>query len=171
MQPKKTITFIYPGGSGFSGQRFASELLMHGLRQKGWDILVVPVPTLDRVTEKKFRRYFLFIQGLKIGFKLLATWIKFIKFSFKTDILHISLGQTKLAMIRDAFPLILNFSTLANHQVIISLNGNNFMSWNVDDLEAKMMRNICKKVKYITVVGPNQKRQLSNLGISKKKLF
>jgi glycosyltransferase involved in cell wall biosynthesis len=168
---QKTITFIYPGGSGFSGQRFASQLLMDGLRKKSWNILVVPVPTLDRVTERKFLNwYVLSIQGLKIGFKLLETWINFIKFSFKTDILHISLGQTKFAIIRDAFPLIFNHLIVVRDRVIISLHGNNFMSWNFDDLEAKIMRSISRKVKYITVVGPHQKRQLSNLGIAEKKI-
>lgn len=170
MQPKKTITFIYAGGSGFSGQRFASELLMDGLRKKGWNILALPIPALDRVTEIKFRLWYLLIQGLKIGFKLLQTWIKCIKFSYKTEILHISMGQTKFSMIRDGFPiLILNY--LSIHKVIISMNGNNLMSWKFDDLEAKIMRSYSRKVKYITVVGINQKKQLSNLGIPEEKII
>lgn len=168
---QKSITFVYPGGSGFSGQRFASELLMDGLRKRGWNVLKVSVPTLDRVTERKVGQwYFLPSQGLNIGFKLLETWLEVIKFSWKTDILHISLGQTKFAMIRDAFPMVvLSNLTACTDRAIISLNGNNFMNWSFDNLEAKIMRAICSKARYITVVGSNQKRHLSKLGISEKK--
>ncbi len=167
---QKSITFFYPSGKGFSGQRFASELLISGLRQRGWSVFVVPIPTFDRVTERGDRKYSSVIQGLKIARELLFIWTKLIFTRFESNLLHINLGQTKFALLRDGFPLILKKIFFDRSIAIISLHGNLFSCWNFNFLEARMLRYVSSEASYITVLGQKQKEKLHFLGIPLEKI-
>lgn len=165
------IHFIYGSGHGFSGQRFASEMLMMGLRQRGWSVEVIQTPVLDRVSASSWSSEV--GERLMLTLRLLSAWLKGLRLALGSEILHVNLGQTCFALLRDGFPLLVR-SVLAPYrqtQAIVSLHGNVFMSWNDQSVETRLLRQIAKTVRYVTVLGPRQKDRLARFGIRPEKVI
>ena len=161
------ITCIYGRGTFFSGQKVASELLIAGLRERGWQVKVITTPLLDRVGEHGQGKV---MQFLGLGGRLLLAWWRGMRAVFGAGVVYVSLGQTKFALVRDGFPLLVKSVSGGNGRIVVSLNGSLFMAWNDDSLEARLLRRIVQAVRYVTVVGQNQMRQLVQLGIPEKKI-
>ncbi len=162
------ISFFYGSGSGFSGQRFALELLIKGLRQRGWHVQIVNTPLLNRVAEHSGAG--IYASRLGLALHLLIAWMKGLRLAFGPGIMIVGLGQTKFALIRDGFPLLFKRIFVRSGRAIIALNGNLLMHWDYHSLEAKFLRSLAQAAGYITVVGPNQKTQLIALGIPAEKV-
>jgi hypothetical protein len=131
------VTCVYGSGRGFSGQRFASELLVSGLRQRGWQVVVVTTPLLDRIGEysrgKRLR------EKLGMGLRLVVAWLKGLGIALRPGILYVNLGQTRFALIRDGLPLFVRSLVPHDRRAVVSLNGNVFMGWAYHSLEARLM--------------------------------
>jgi glycosyltransferase involved in cell wall biosynthesis len=156
-------TFFYGCSRGHSGQRFASEMLVTGLRQRGWQIRVVTTPLLDRIGEYRSEKRI--AKTLMLGLRLIVAWLKGLWIALRPGILYVSLGQTRWALLRDGFPLLIRRLFPRQTGTVISLNGNVFMGWHDHTLEAKLLRHMAHAARYVTVVGPNQQRRLREIGI------
>jgi len=167
---KKSLTAFYASGAGFSGQRFAAELLIDGLRQKSWEVTVITIPAFDRVKESSETLWNRVSARLKLPFLLSISWLKIILTMLKYELIYVTIGQTKLSLIREGFPLMLKTAIRLKKKAVISLNGNLFLNWNSHSLETRLFRAITKGVNYVTVVGPRQKHKLIQLGIPEQKL-
>lgn len=163
------MTFLYGSGSGFSGQRIASELIIQGLRRRGWQVQVITTPVLDRISVSNWGRWLLV--RLLLGWRLLGAWIKGLWLAFSPDVLYVNLGQTKFALIRDGLPLLIK--SLFGHwgRVIVSLHGNVFMGWADHSFEARLFHFMTRPASYITILGPRQKKRLVALGIPEQKVI
>ncbi|MGL5804235.1 MAG: glycosyltransferase family 4 protein [Xenococcaceae cyanobacterium] len=164
MLAKKIVAF-YAVGTGFSGQRFATEILLRGLKQKEWQIKEVGTPSFDRVGEQnKFITLSVFFG------KLLITCAKGLVIALSNQIIYVNLGQSKLALIREGFPLLIRSFLPFKKPGIISLHGSVFLNWSKNNLETKLLCQITKAANYITILGPNHQKKLIELGIPKEKI-
>jgi glycosyltransferase involved in cell wall biosynthesis len=164
----RKIYFIYGSGRGFSGQRFASEMLVEGLRRRGWQVGVIQTPVLDRIGESNSEKGW--GELLVLGLHLLAAWLKGLWLVSRPEMLHVNLGQTRFALLRDGLPLLVR-SILGSSQAIISLHGNVFMGWDKQSLEVRLLRRMVRAARYITVLGPNQQKRLGDFGIPAEKVI
>ena len=164
----RKVTCLYGSGTGFSGQRFASELLIAGLGQRGWQVGIIKTPLLDRVEGHSRGRRFL--EKLGLGLRLLAAWLKGVWVALGPAILYVNLGQTRFALIRDGLPLLVRRIFSRDRRAVISLHGNLFMAWHQRSLEARLLCQMARPARYITVLGPSQKERLIKFGIPAEKV-
>ncbi|NJK51639.1 MAG: glycosyltransferase family 4 protein [Leptolyngbyaceae cyanobacterium SU_3_3] len=80
------------------------------------------------------------------------------------------MSQSRFGLIRDAFPCIIRNIFPCPENVVISLHGSLFLSWNKNSLDANIFRHIAKSARYITVLGENSYSKLLDLGIDEKKI-
>ncbi len=162
------VTFFYGSGGGFSGQRFASETLVAGLRQRGWPVSVINTPVLDRVGEYNLWKRL----GEKpaLGLRLLVAWLKGLWVSLNPVIIYINLGQTRFALLRDGLPLLIRGLFTHNRLAVVSLHGSLFMGWDRHSWEARLLRRITDAARYVTILGPRQKQRLVELGVAVEKV-
>ena len=164
----KQVTFIYGSGTGFSGQRFASELLIAGLVQRGWQVGIIKTPLLDRVEGRGRGKQLL--EKLDLGLRLLAAWLKGVWVALGPAILYVNLGQTRFALIRDGVPLLVRRIFKRDRRAVVSLHGNLFAAWHRRSYEARLLCQMARPARYITVLGPSQKERLAELGVPAEKI-
>jgi glycosyltransferase involved in cell wall biosynthesis len=162
------VTFFYGSGSGFSGQSFASELLAGGLRQRGWQVNVVHTPLLDRMGGHHGGRRVQ--EKLVLALRLISVWLIGLWVALRPGVIYVNLGQTRLALLRDGFPLLIRRLFTRNRRAVVSLHGSVFMGWDYYSLEARLLRHAIHAARYVTVLGPNQKKRLVELGIAAEKV-
>ena len=162
-------TFYYASGLGFTGQSLASMLLANGLRQQGWQIKIINTPTFSRATEQS--QVQIIFTKVILSLRLLMAWFKGLWAAVALDPLYVNLGQTRYALIRDGFPLLIRRGLARNGRAVIALHGNLLMNWGYSSVEAKLLRQIASPARYITILGPNQQRKLVELGIPAHKVI
>jgi glycosyltransferase involved in cell wall biosynthesis len=169
MTPARNITCIYANTPGFSGQRFASEILVDGLRERGWDVQVILTPTQNRLADSP--RLSAITSAMTMTIQLAYAWLRSLGIALYPRLLHVNLGQTYFSMIREGLPLLMR-SLLGMHRgrAVVSLHGHVFLGWDVNSREARMLRRMAKAVSFITILGPKQKQALVDLGIPSNKV-
>ncbi|HEY6563482.1 MAG TPA: glycosyltransferase family 4 protein, partial [Pirellulaceae bacterium] len=167
---RRRVCCIYGNAPGFSGQRFASEILIDGLRQRGWDVRVIKTPVKNRLEDRSWLERI--GHWIALGVQFLVAWCRCAVAAIGFDLLHVNLGQTPFSMLRDGFPLLLRgIPGLRRQQrAIISLHGHVFMQWNFHTWEARFLRTLMRSASYVTILGPKQKDRLSQLGIPAEKI-
>jgi len=163
------ITFVYGKGRIFTGQRFASEMVAQGLADRGWHISTITPLLLDRLGQTSRTQKVKHL--LEILVNLILSWWRFYGALRRKETIHVGLGQTKYAMLRDGLPLFLRRRSRKPAAVVIGLNGSEFMRWTADSQETKWFLRIAHAAQKITVVGPNQQKHLHQLGIPHHKLL
>lgn len=119
------IAAFYATNPGFSGQLLMTELVIRGLKERGWQISNVLTPALDRKKPIDNKIELLF-EGLKLSFKLLVAWFKGIAATISQNIIYVSIGQTKYGLLRDGFPLLIRSFFSQKKLAIISFHGSLF---------------------------------------------
>ncbi len=162
------VIFIYIDvGSGFSGQVAATRLIAERLQQDGVNVVRCLMPYFDRsVTAHKWRCALTFLQRLLCAyFRLLLTSIRL------GGALHLSLGLTRFALVRDGLALFC--ASLFNRhplRCVVALNGSVFTEWLTDSLNARLFRWIISRADVVTCVGELHRDALINLGVPSKKI-
>jgi hypothetical protein len=163
------ITAFYAGGTGFSGQRFATEIALSGLRERGWKIEAIEIPSLDRVnySQSFLRKIF---KSIELLLKLIVYSIKVIISAFNRSLIYVNVGQTKFSLFRDGLPLLIRSFFSSEPIGIISLHGSLFINWDKNCLENKLLNTMAKTARYVTVLGVKQCEKLAKLGIEPNKI-
>jgi glycosyltransferase involved in cell wall biosynthesis len=164
MDSKKIIA-VYAIGTGFSGQRFAIEILLDGLEEKDWQVIRLGTPSLDRVGDESKT-----IALINFLLKLSICIFKEVLAAFSNKIIYAGLGQTKLALVREGLPLLIRSFLPIEQRGVISLHGSLFLKWSPNYLEAKVLRQITKAASYISILGATQQQKLIELGIPQQKV-
>jgi hypothetical protein len=164
-QVSRRATFIYGKGSVVTGQQRASELVLAGLEARGWQTRAITTPLLDRSRDTRIR------QLLGLGPRLVSAWVKGLAALRSSDIMHVGLGQTPFALLRDGVPLVTGDLSRFDAQAVVSLNGSLFMCWSYGSIQAQILRRLVRAARYVTVVGPGQRDQMIRLGIPPEKVI
>lgn len=164
----KTLYIFSKPSKGFSGQAAATELVVDGLDAKGYDQYKLMTPALDRTAEKpSLIVYSLYLLSLLKCFFQAACFRR-----AELKAVHLTLGQTLVAMIRDGTCLFLSTSgrRSANCARVVALNGSVFTAWSYNCLESQIFRWIVGQSDYVTCLGAKHKEILVNLGIPRSKV-
>jgi glycosyltransferase involved in cell wall biosynthesis len=164
----KRATFIYGKGDFVSGQSLASELVIAGLRERGWRIDVITILLLDRMQKSDPRRVG---RLLVLACRLLVAWCGGLGVALGSRALYVNLGQTRFALLRDGLPLLVKGLFARDGRAVISLHGSLFLDWGYRSLEARLLRRILRAARYVTVLGERQKQALVRLGIPAEKII
>lgn len=161
---RRPIYFCFADPAGFSGQKAAAELVLHGLTQRGWACRKLPQPVLDRDSGSRAAPYRYFLN-------VLGSWLRAMRLlGARGAWLWLGLGQTRVAFLRDAIPLILGRLGLGRSRLIISLNGSVFMLWEPDSIDARLFRLLLSQAGLVTVVGERQQARLIELGVPRERV-
>lgn len=103
---------------------------------------------------------------LRFVLDLLQAWLRSISLLFvNSGFLHLSLGQTRMAFLRDFFPLLFGRLSFGRECVIIALNGSPFMRWPLGSIDAKLFGFILTLAGRVVVVGERQRKRIIQLGV------
>jgi glycosyltransferase involved in cell wall biosynthesis len=167
---QKKIVALYANNNTFSGQRFAIETVINGLSDRGWNVLALKLPALNR-NDKIETNIFHFVTEIsKIALPTLLIWLKVI-LSRRDLILYAGLGQTKFSLLREGLPIIIAANIKKFSGVIISLHGSDFMNWSNECFEFKIFSMIARTANKISVLGSTQYSKMISLNIPKDKLI
>jgi len=159
------IWFAYADAKGFSGQKAATLLVIAGMRARGAECLAIPQPVRPRDSGSSWNEYAGYVVTL------LATWVRSYLLIFRRgDWLHVSIGQTRMSLLRDGIPVLFGRFGLGRSHVVISLNGNLFMSWDPSSVNARLFGAILRQAGTVTVLGRRQLDRLSEFGVPRKSL-
>ena len=153
------VFFCYACPAGFSGQKEATEMIMRGLQERGWDCRALPQPVLDRDSGRGWA-----LPRFAAG--LLGAWLRAVQLLFTPNArLCVNLGQTPVAFARDAVPLLLGRLALGRERVVLSLHGSLFMGWDSGAVRTRVFLFLLRQGGLTTVLGENQRRRLLALGL------
>ena len=160
--------FIYIGVvGGFSGQAKATDLIIDGLNSKGVVCVRGLLPYLDRSG-----RLPVSISGVSLFAKLLRVYWRFLCERLpEGGAIHLSLGLTRFALLRDHVALICA-SLFARGRVrkVVALHGSVFTEWPTNSLNAQLLRSVIRCAGCVTCVGSSHRQALINLGVSSGKI-
>jgi glycosyltransferase involved in cell wall biosynthesis len=161
---RKKAWFAFADASLHSGQKEASRLIYSSLDRAEWDVHIIVMPGFEH-NEPGLVRW------LRYGFRLLKAWAEFIPvICAESPVVHVGIGQTHMALLRDGIPLkALQLFNRRAH-VAISLQGSLFMDWLPENHIASSFTRIAGDAACVTVLGPNQRRKMISLGIPENKV-
>jgi glycosyltransferase involved in cell wall biosynthesis len=166
MKSREILAF-YASSNYFSGQKLAFEFALSGLERRGFKIVRIKLPCIERSTKFSFVEHKLHI--LKISILLILVWIRSLTLMPGRKVFT-CLGQTPISMLREGFPIILNSYFNTADKAVIATNGSNLMKWKNSSLEFSIFQKIVSHAKFVSVLGPNQKAKLQELGILPEKI-
>ena len=162
------VLFIYIGvAGGFSGQAKATDLIIDGLNPKGVVCVRGLLPYLDRSG-----RLPVSISGVSLFAKLLRVYWRFLCERLpEGGAIHLSLGLTRFALLRDHVALICA-SLFARGRVrkVVALHGSVFTEWPTNSLNAQLLRSVIRCAGCVTCVGSSHRQALINLGVPSGKI-
>jgi glycosyltransferase involved in cell wall biosynthesis len=162
------VLFIYIGvADGFSGQSKATDLIIDGLNPKGVVCVRGLLPYLDRSGLLPVS-----ISGVSLFAKLLRVYWRFLCERLpEGGAIHLSLGLTRFALLRDYVALICA-SLFARGRVrkVVALHGSVFTEWPINSLNAQLLRSVIRYAGCVTCVGSSHRQALINLGVSSGKI-
>ena len=152
---------------GFSGQAKATDLIIDGLNPKGVVCVRGLLPYLDRSG-----RLPVSISGVLLFAKLLRVYWRFLCERLpEGGAIHLSLGLTRFALLRDYVALICA-SLFARGRVrkVVALHGSVFTEWPTNSLNAQLLRSVIRCAGCVTCVGSLHRQALINLGVPSGKI-
>jgi glycosyltransferase involved in cell wall biosynthesis len=162
------VLFIYIGvADGFSGQAKATDLIIDGLNPKGVVCVRGLLPYLDRSGLLPVS-----ISGVSLFAKLLRVYWRFLCERLpEGGAIHLSLGLTRFALLRDYVALICA-SLFARGRVrkVVALHGSVFTEWPTNSLNAQLLRSAIRCACCVTCVGSSHRQALINLGVPSGKI-
>jgi glycosyltransferase involved in cell wall biosynthesis len=153
--------------NGFSGQAKATDLIIDGLNPKGVVCFRGLLPYLDRSGLLPVS-----ISGVSLFAKLLRVYWRFLCERLpEGGAIHLSLGLTRFALLRDYVALICA-SLFARGRVrkVVALHGSVFTEWPTNSLNAQLLRSVIRYVGCVTCVESLHRQALINLGVPSGKI-
>lgn len=157
--PDREVIVCLANPSGFSGQKAATELLMSGLRSRGWTCRRIDQPVLAREAAggTAYTRY---------AWEMLWAWGRATSLLFRPRAsVVVCLGQTPAAFLRDGVPLLFARFTRRRSHLFITLHGSVFMLWRRTAWVTRGFRLILRQAGTIVALGDRQRARLLELGL------
>ena len=159
------IYFAYTKPKNYSGQTWASELIIESLNDSGIKCIPILLYPLTRTLQNKVLGYFqLLIRQLKTIPNIIS-----LLFSRK-PILHLNLGQSYWSFVRVGLWYFPTRIFNRGMKVVTSLHGSNFMKWESEAFITWIFMRFLESSKIVTVLGDNQKRKLIQLGLKPERI-
>ena len=153
-----TVYFSLADPTGFSGQKAAIELIMEGLRSRGWACRRLPLPALRDSGRT--------MSSLQFGAALILAWCRDLRLvGARGAFLFVAIGQTRFSFVGDMIPILLGRLGLGRERVSILLQGSLFMRWAKDSTDVRLFMFLLRNAGHIAVPGEGQKARLVDLGI------
>jgi hypothetical protein len=166
---KRAITFFYANSIGFSGQYFATKILIQELNHKNWQVSEILTPAINRIDDNKgFKKVF---EYLKFSGYFFSSLLKGCTVALSKKIIYINLGQSRFGLLRDGFPLLIRSFIVSESKAVVSLHGSLFLTWLNNSLDAKLFRQIVQAARYVTILGLNHQTKLIELGVPQEKII
>lgn len=162
------VWFIYIDiGRGFSGQAQATELIIEGFQAQGHLCRKKLLPYLDRSGRSSK-----LVSGFLFFWKLLRAYASLLCERVPNGgAIHLSLGLTRFALLRDGLALCLaRMGNARRISSVVALNGSVFTSWAVRSLEARLFRWVIRGCDVVTCVGQSHREALQRLGVPDEKI-
>jgi glycosyltransferase involved in cell wall biosynthesis len=162
------VLFIYIGVvDGFSGQAAATELIMDGFRAQGIGVFRGLLPHFNRTGKVPA-----LLRCGAFSCRLIQAYWRFLWVRLPTgSTIHLSLGQTRFALLRDGVALwcasAFNPRSLRR---MVALNGSVFTKWPRASLNARIFRWIIGRCDVVTCVGVSHAEALQALGVPAEKI-
>jgi glycosyltransferase involved in cell wall biosynthesis len=163
-KPARPVWFIFADTPGFSGQKEATRIIYDNIDRNERAVELIKMPALNRSqTTLEASLDYLYQACRAIGLVTKAMLSS-------RPLVHLSLGQTKAAMIRDAIPLLMIMGFRNRKSAIVSLNGSIFIEWKSNCYEARWFRLIMTQASVLTVLGQRQVENAVRLGVEREKI-
>jgi glycosyltransferase involved in cell wall biosynthesis len=162
------VLFVYIDvNEGFSGQAQATELIIEGLQAQGQLCRKKLLPYLDRDGRSSK-----LVSGFLFFWKLLRAYASLVCERVPNGgAVHLSLGLTRFALLRDGLALCLaRMGNARRIRSVVALNGSVFTSWAVGSLEARLFRWVIRGCDVVTCVGHSHREALQKLGVPDEKI-
>jgi glycosyltransferase involved in cell wall biosynthesis len=158
--------FIYIDvDKGFSGQAASTELIIHGIDSAS--VLRCLIPYLDRsgVSPRLISSFSFLLRLSAVYWRLLIERLP------SGSAIHLSLGQTRFALLRDGLALVCAsaFNSRSLRQVV-ALNASVFTGWARESWNARIFRWIIWRCDVVTCVGVSHAQGLQDLGVPASKI-
>lgn len=156
-QARLPVWFVYPDGEQHSGQRRATEFVIQDLSAAGLVCHRLGTPVLARGT-------FMPLALVRFAWKCGKVWLAGAwKLTQAECLLHVNLGQSKAAFLRDGCFILLQ--QLNGRRTVVSLHGSWFMQWPPNSLMACWLAWLLRRARLVTVLGDDQVRRLQRQGV------
>ena len=156
---RQRVYFLFADGMCHSGQREASRLIFSQLDPTHWDVVLIRLPALERRGGRigALGRYLVRLAwAWLIGLRILGA---------RRPLLHVNLGQTATALVRDGFLVRVVHWFRRDSRFVVSLHGSNFMEWPERSELAQRFTRFLSRAALVTVLGESQRRRLIQLGV------
>lgn len=160
MTSRPRLAIVAGFGTLLTGQQRAVEMLLAGLRARGWDVQVIATPLLDRATVPPRR----VLELLRLILRLPGAWLRSTRALLGGRTLVIAPGLTRFGLVRDGLPLILA-GLLGTRRGLLWLHGSTLIGWRRDGLAARLLRAVGRGTRQFVVLGGRQEDALLHLGI------
>jgi glycosyltransferase involved in cell wall biosynthesis/peptidoglycan/xylan/chitin deacetylase (PgdA/CDA1 family) len=162
---RRPIWFACPNSRRISGLREATRLIQENIDKFRWRSRWIDMPALDRDREVTI------LGLLDYLFKGLVAVASYGSICLvDRPVLHVTLGQTRAAMLRDGLPYLLTTGWRRRPLGIFSLHGSLFTKWQKRSVEALWLRLLVRRGQFLTVLGERQQRHACSLGVPKEKV-
>ena len=156
---KPIAIFLYSEPHILTGQSMATEFVIKGLTQIGWDCQSLPIPSFNRGANIATGLARLLLDSLDFGLKCCGA------FRRTRSVIYLNLSQSLNGLVRGGLPFICLSLFNGSECGVVSLHGSWFMGWEYQTLQARLFRAITRRARYVTVLGENQRAQLIKLGV------
>lgn len=157
---RQRVFFLFADGMSHSGQREASRLIFSHLDPARWAVVLIRLPALERTGGRAgaLGRYLV---------RLAWAWLTGLRvLGARRPLLHVNLGQTAMALVRDGFLVRVVHWLRRDSRFVVSLHGSNFMEWPERSELAQRFTRFLSQAVLVTVLGESQRRRLIQLGVS-----
>ena len=142
----------------------ATELVIQGLRARGWDCRPLHQPVLDRGRGGGLAvpRYIAELVG--------AWWRALSLVRARGGSLCVNLGLTRAGLLRDSIPLLMGRIGLGRSRLVISLHASLFLYWRDSSIEARLLRILTGMAGTVTALGEKQRARLLAMGVPPERI-
>ncbi|MEO0447533.1 MAG: glycosyltransferase family 4 protein [Verrucomicrobiota bacterium] len=162
----KRVLCLYPNPAGFSGQRAATELVMHLLLEgdrTSWDFVELKMPGFPKAEVSPAEK-------IRYGIQLFGCYPRALGLALfrrrNIDCLYANLSQARFGLFREGIVLWIFRWLRPGTRLVVSLHGSVFQTWEKECLERSLLTNLIRHATTVTVLGPSQKKTLEEWGLS-----
>jgi glycosyltransferase involved in cell wall biosynthesis len=159
-----SILIVYTKPISFSGQSFASELLIDIFKNKKIKFKTITFNQIDRINKNIIINFLSLITNTVLN--TLKIWKLIIN---RNHIVNYNIGQSLTSFIRVG-PSLFILGLLKRNKIIISLHGAKFFNWQKNSIIYIIFKFLLMNADLITVLSNRQHLKLKSMGVEERKI-